>query len=339
MGSHAGYRCIALACAGLALSGIAGRAPGAVSPCSEVLLVTEKGERDPAGVALAAILGRAIDYYVGEERVFEVTSVRAAEMNRWADATNIVICGVVGEGTDVGRYIGAILGDEALARVRSKGSAVFQKDGVPGPGQLTVIMAAVSHPDLMGCVRNQGSEIAEILETGCRERLRAYFADRIDRPLSRRLHDAYGFSIGVPESYEVLAEGGDPPGVQLLCEGPARLLGVSWFEWDREPALADSARLFRVRARYVWDAYDGDVMDSTRVSYRLGRLGAYPAIEMSGYWSSSRSVAGGFYRTFFVYEPGEKLLWTVDLLVFAPGMPKHPLVRELRAIAETFRYD
>jgi hypothetical protein len=339
MRSHPGYRCLALACAALALSGVAGRAPGAVSPCSEVLLATEKGERDPAGLALAAILGRVIDYYVEEEPAFEVTGIRIAELDRRVDATNVVICGVAGKGTDVGRYIRAMLGDDALARVRSERSAVFKKDDLPGPGQLTVVVAAVSDADLLSCIQNRGGEIAEILETGCRERLRGYFADRVDRSLSQRLHDAYGFSVGVPESYKVLAEGGDPPGVQLLCEGPARLLGVSWFEWDREPTLADSARLFRVRAEYVWEAYDGDVMDSTRVSYRRGRLAEYPATEMSGYWSNSRSVAGGFYRTFFVYEPEEKLLWAVDLLVFAPGMPKHPLLRELHAIAETFRYD
>jgi hypothetical protein len=339
MGSHLGYRCRALACAALAFSGIAGRADGAVSPCSEVLLVTEQGERDPAGVALAAILGRLIDYYVGEERAFEVTSVRVAELDRRAGATNVVICGVLGNGTDIGRYVGGVLGGEGLARVRSERSAVFKKDDLPGPGQLTVVVAAVSDRDLMSCVKNRGGEIAEILETGCRERLRGYFADRIDQALSRRLHDAYGFSIGVPDSYKVLAEGGDSPGVQLLCEGPARLLGVSWFEWDREPALADSARLFHARAGYVWDAYDEDLMDSTRVSYRESSLGGYRALEMSGYWSSSRSVAGGFYRTFFVYEPREKLLWAVDLLAFAPGMPKHPLLRELHAIAETFRYD
>jgi hypothetical protein len=339
MGSKAGYRCLALFCAALALGGIVDRAGGAVSSCSEVLLVTERGERDPAGLALAAILGRVIDYYVGGERAFEVSSVRIADLDRRPVATNVVICGVVGTGTETGRHIGTILGDEALARVRSQGSVVYQKDDLPGPGQLTVVVAAVSDPDLVKCVKNRGSEIAEILETGCCRRLRGYLEDRIDRALSRKLHDAYGFSLEVPESYEVLAEGGEPPGVQLLCEGPARLLGVSWLDWDRSPALADSARLFRVRAGYVWDAYDGDAMDSTRVSYRESRLGAYPAVEMSGYWSSSRSVAGGYYRTFFVYEPAEKLLWAVDLLVFAPGMPKHPLLRELRAIAESFRYD
>jgi len=339
MGYNTASRCLAVACAVLALGGIAGGARGAVSSCSEVLLVTEDGERDPAGVALAAALGKPLDYYVGVERAFEVKSVQVADLGRRPDATNVVIGGVVGGGTEIGRYIGAILGEEALGRLRSERSAVYKKEDVPGPGQLTVVVAAASEADLVDCVEKRAEEIVEILESGCRDRLRDYFAGRIDERLSRRLHDTYGFSIEVPESYRVLAEGGDAPGVQLLCDGPARLLGVTWLEWGSAPALADSSRLFAARAKYVWDAYDGDVMDAARVSFRLSHLGGFPAIEMSGYWSSSRSVAGGYYRTFFVYEPGERLVWAVDLLVFAPGMPKHPLLRELHAIAETFRYD
>ena len=31
-------------------------------------------------------------------------------------------------------------------------------------------------------------------------------------------------------------------------------------------------------------------------------------------------------------------MWVVDLLVYAPGLEKHPHFRELHAIAETFSY-
>jgi hypothetical protein len=79
-------------------------------------------------------------------------------------------------------------------------------------------------------------------------------------------------------------------------------------------------------------------MDSTRVAFSLDRLGDLPAVRMEGYWSNSKSLAGGYYKTYFVFEEVERLLWVVDLLVYAPGLPKHPHFRELLAIAETFRY-
>ena len=73
--------------------------------------------------------------------------------------------------------------------------------------------------------------------------------------------------------------------------------------------------------------------------FKNKKLGKYQAIEMSGYWSSSSSIAGGFYRTFFVFEERERLMWAIDLLVFAPGMSKHVYFRELQALAETFNFD
>jgi hypothetical protein len=297
----------------------------AASTCSDVVIVCENGERDAAGRELASRLSRPVDYYIGEERPFDVTIIPASGAGARPDARTVVICGVAAPGTSVGRYIERLLGEQALARVRSE--------------QLTIVVAGATESDLMATVQTRGAEIAGIIERSCIERLRRYFAERVDKALSRRLRETYGFSIDVPESYRLLSENSDPGGVQLLCDGPARLLGVFWIGWPRAPTLADSSRLFDARARYVWGQYDGDVMDSTLVSFRVARLGEYPAIEMSGYWSNSRSVAGGCYITFWVYEERQKLLWAVDLLVFAPGMPKSPLFRELLAIAETFRYE
>jgi hypothetical protein len=139
--------------------------------------------------------------------------------------------------------------------------------------------------------------------------------------------------------YRLLSEKSQPPGIELLRDGPARLLGIYWLDWNRELTLADSTALYDARAKYVWERYDGDVMDSTRVEFKKDRLGEYPAIRMEGYWSNTHALAGGYYKTWFVYEERDRLLWAIDILVFAPGLPKHPHFRELQALAETFRYD
>ena len=89
----------------------------------------------------------------------------------------------------------------------------------------------------------------------------------------------------------------------------------------------------------MYQRYDGDLMDSTRVRFSYDRLGDYPVVRMEGYWSNSRSLAGGYYKTYFVHDKKEGLLWAVDLVVYAPGLPKHPHFRELLALAETFRYN
>ena len=311
----------------------------ATSACSELLLVSEDGAEDPGAQALSSHLTRTIDYYIAEERAFVVTNVRAADVVGLPKAKNVVICGVANLVTDVGDYIASTIGDAAVSEVRRDGAAIFEREGVPRAGQLTIVVTASSMEDLIKIIEARGEEIVEMIEASCRNRLRPGLLDHKNKELTRRLHDTYGFTIEVPRPYRLLSETSEPPGIELLCEAPARLLGIFWTDWDHEPTLEDARSLFAARAVYVGKRYDGDVMDSTRVRYNLARLGVYPALEMSGYWSNSRSVAGGCYETFFVYEPREKILWAIDLLAFAPGVPKHPLFRELRAVGETFRYD
>jgi Domain of unknown function (DUF4837) len=334
-----GFRAPALCALAVVLCGDVRAHVQPTSACSELLLVSEDGARDPAARALSSFLTRGIDYYIAEEQAFAVSNVRAAEVRGVPRAKNIVICGVANVVTDVGSSIASAIGDSAAAEVQRGGRGIFEREDYPRTGQLTMVVTASSMEDLIDLIGTRGDEIVDKIEASCRNRLRPVLLARGNDELTRRLRETYGFTIDVPRSYRLLSENSDPPGIELLCEAPARLLGVFWIDWDHEPALPDARALFRARASYVWKRYDGDVMDSTRVSYTTARLGEYPAVEMSGYWSNSRSLAGGYYETFFVYEKSDRILWAVDLLVFAPGIPKHPLFRELRALGETFRYD
>ncbi len=328
---------VVCACAAI-VCGVVGAGAQPASACSELLLVSEDGGQDPAAQALSSFLTRTIDYYISEERAFVVSNVRAADVVGMPRARNILICGVANLVTDVGSAIASTIGD-AATEVQGGGRGIFEREDFPRTGQLTIVVTASSMESLIEMIGARGQEVVDRIEASCRDRLRPGLLDRRNADLTRRLHDTYGFTIEVPHPYRLLSEGLDPPGIELLCEEPARLVGVFWLDWGHEPTLSDARALYAARAAYVWQRYDGDVMDSTRVTYGTARLGAYPAVEMSGYWSNSRSIAGGCYETFFVYEEREKLLWAVDLLAYAPGVPKHPLFRELRAVGETFRYD
>lgn len=303
---------------------------------SEVMLVSEDGAEDAAARALASRLERPIDYYVEQESPFTVTHVRAAEIVDAPAVKNIVVCGVANPVSSVGRYIVSQLGDVGADKVAAGQASVFKRENTPSAGQFTLIVTAPSGEALAELIASHGDPIVETLESSCRLRLREHLLKYEDKKIARKLLETYGFSVRVPNMYRLLDETSDPPGVELLREGPARLLGVFWIDWDRTPSLADSLTLYRARADYVWKRYDGDVMDSTRVQFADSRLGDYPAVRMSGYWSNSRALAGGYFETYFVYNESSRLLWCIDALAFAPGLPKHVQFRELRALAETF---
>lgn len=306
---------------------------------SDVLLVTEEGLNDPLAAEMERALAKTIDYYVDTDVQFNVKFAQAENIDAVPYIKNIVFCGVADPNSVVGSDIRDMLGAPGMAKVHA-GGHIFKKDDLPTAGQLTMIVTGESVEDIVEAIHDKGDEIRDAIEESCRRRIRHYLLKDHNEALTRRLRQEYGFTIEVPTLYDIQSEASKPPGIEFLRNGPSRSLGIFWADWRTPPSIeTDAGRdaLFRLRADYVRVRYDGDTMDSTRVAFRESRLGKYPAIVMEGYWSNARSVAGGFYRTYFVYSESEDLMWVVDTLVYAPGLPKHPLFRELLAIAETFR--
>jgi hypothetical protein len=306
---------------------------------SEVLLVTDGGEQSEWTGLLAPLFERELDYYIDFEDQYRVTAIEASEMEDFPAFKNIVIGGVLESSTDVGQLIIGLIGDAGVERVRRDGALILKKDDKPAFNQFTLIITASSREALERLLEERGDEFTEILEVSCRQRVRRHLLERRNENLSTELHRKYGFRVQVPFVYRVLSGASNPPGVELIREPPTRILGVFWTDRKDAPTLADEDELFQIRADYVWKRYDKDKMDEDRVVFEPARLGRYDAIRMSGYWYNDEVVMGGYYETYYIFDQNADLLWAIDLLVLAPGKPKHPLVRELRALSETIRFD
>jgi len=326
----------------VALMSIAGCREYGVPPSGsydEVLLVTEDGATDEFTHLLTPILTREHDYVISKESNFEVFPVRAENMEAFPVNKNIVICGPLDESTEVGQRILDLIGGAGAARVSRGEASILKKDDLPAPGQVTIIVTAPDAAKLEKVIEERGDELTEVLEESCRERLRKHLLERPNPELTKELHRKYGFTIDLSYLYLLHSEATDPPGVELIREPPARVLGIYWVDRKKAPTIDDQDELFEIRSNYVWKRYSHDKMDRDKVSFAAVRFGRYDAIRMSGYWYNDDDVAGGYFETYFIFDDDAKLLWAVDLVVFAPGRPKHPLVRELQALAETFHYD
>ena len=306
---------------------------------SEILLVTDEGRKNRCVPQILAWLSVEHDYIIEQEKYFEVSIVKASDLPDLPGTKNILICGVADPLTDAGKLIATFIGEAGLSKVRSGQASLLKKDNMPQPGQLTVILTASSQSALENVIAMRGGELEEIIETSCRERLRRHLLSYQDKEISNYLLKNYGFVIEVPTLYQLMSENLHPPGVELVREAPTRLLGVFWIDLKNQPTLADKQLLFNIRKEYVWQRYDKDAMDSTRVWFSEEPLAGYPAVKMEGYWYNTKATAGGYYVTYFIYQAEQDLLWAVDMLAYAPGFPKHPLFREMLALAETFRYE
>lgn len=305
---------------------------------SELLLVTEEGAGGEWASLLMPILGAERDYITSMEAAFAISHVRASEMPDLPDTKNVVICGVMDSGTYVGSIILSLVGDRSVQRVAEGQANILKKENTPAPGQMTLIVTAPTAEALRDVIRTRGEELPEIVESSSRERLRRHLLSSPNRGLTESLRRKYGFTIEVPTYYRLFSESQTPPGVELLHEPPTRVLGVFWADREEPPSIYRSDELFDLRSAYVWERYDHDKMDRNRVRYTWTRFAGYNALRMSGYWYNDKATAGGYFETYFIHDTDADLLWAVDLLTYAPGRPKHPLVRELLALAETFRH-
>ena len=306
---------------------------------SEVTVIADGGLAGEWATTLVAVLSRRENYFVGTEPRFQVDVISAERVRDPLQTKTVLLCGVIDSGTAVGQRIVDALDDETAARARSGEVNIVRLDDHVLEGQLTVIVTAPTAERLREVLRVRGPGLATLVEESCRERLRANLLRDARPDVSDGWERRFGFRLEVPSLYEPYRDGTGEGGVELHRESPPRVLGVFWTDWPEPPSLEQEGDLFALRATLVAARYDGDQMDRDRTRFDTTTLGDYPAVRMSGYWYNERySAAGGFYETYFVWNAKRKQLWIVDLLVYAPGREKTSLVRELRAVAETFRY-
>lgn len=304
---------------------------------SNVVLVTETGTIEGPSETMVRTLQHEIDFYTRTENQFNVKIVPASRLEAELPAKNMVLFGLVNQGR-IGSYIQRFIGDEAVRSVLAGRASVFKKMDYPVTGQLTLIVTAASADDLERAAVSEGELIRGIIEEENRERLRDFLLRTENVDLGKLLRAKYGFTLRVPMDYTLNQERPDVPGVELINPTPNRMLGVSWRAFDRDEAtLADSTALYRVREDYAFRMYDKDVMRRDLAKFRATKLGPYPAVRMDGYWENSVGDYGGAFVTFFIVDRVKSRLWLVDCVVFAPGADKNEPLRELYAVAETFR--
>jgi len=304
---------------------------------SGIVLVTETGKIEGPAADMVNSLQHELDFYTKNELQFRVRVVPASQFDKEIPAKNMVIFGIVNQGS-LGGIIEQFIGPAGVRSVLEGKYSIFKKMDSPVKGQLTVIVTAVSNDILASVAREQGAVIRNIVEDGNRERIReSMLRQGENAPLERRLRERYGFAFRIPNVYKMDEERPEVPGVSLLNPEPPRVLSVSWHAFGKESvSLADSNELFQLRADVSFKLFDKYVMRRELVKFADTQLGHYRAVRMDGYWESSVEPAGGSFVCFFVADRVKSRIWLIDCLVYAPGQDKNELLREAIAIAETF---
>ena len=87
----------------------------------------------------------------------------------------------------------------------------------------------------------------------------------------------------------------------------------------------------------AWKYWDEDEIVEDALEVTGTAFAGLPAVHLTGTWENKKYVIGGSFTSycFTCQDCGRN--YFIDAAVFAPGLDKLPLMRELEAILVTFR--
>lgn len=312
----------------------------AVGPFSDVYLFTEQGTRGGLLGEFIDTLTHPIQYVFEEENEFDVYLRDQAQFPKNRDRKNILLYVRVDQRGGLLAQVQQLLGKDALERARREGHVVYYKEDVFARDQdVYFLLAGNSEGEQMLLSRMAGA-LRDRLRESTRARLRDYLlSGRENKGGAKYLMQRYGFALRFPAEYHLLQERPELGAIEIHCEAPSRVLGVFWDnDFGGAPTLADSLRLLAFRGDVADSLYGGDYLLAGSYRFSAVEQSGRPAVRLEGVWQNERDMTGGAFVTYFHWDERRHRLLALDLLLYAPGMAKHPYMRELEALGTTFSF-
>jgi hypothetical protein len=317
-----------------------GRAPRlpAAGSYSDVIVFAGAGAPETAAATLRGGLEAPV-LYVGEpEPQFRLTVLPESRLGRERFHKNLVLVACLDGDGAAARLVRRLLRDADETQVRRAGAGRFAFVDPFARHQLVVVLTATTEDELAALLRQAAAGLAGELEASA---VRRYRDELLEDPAAAaraaRLRGTYGFEIRAPASYALSDSlSAWPQSILLARPGPTRLLTVFWLDGVGAEQARSADFVLGLQRDALWRLHGDTLLED---DLRLGPepFGPHAGLAVHGTWQNRDDVAGGPLETHFVHDTVRLRLYGVQLQVFAPGRSKHPLVRELRALAGTFR--
>jgi len=298
---------------------------------SEIVIVTSQRCAEEAA-ALKTILEREM-LTVQYEQAFTVRVTTSGEVKPEEDRKNIVLLEFLDPQTSVSKKILSLAGSDkdAFRQGSMKYKAVHERWA---RGQVVMIVAAPTREGLGETLASDADRIFSFVSAEVQTRLnRALFAAGEQQVVTEGFAADYGWSLRLPLGYEVDQSHASQRVITMLKDQPARMITVYWEEGEWSDRAAIGLERKKMLGWEFWDQYEIveetlDIQDGTF----LGHEGAV----LSGTWENKKYISGGFYVTYCFACEKCRRNYVIDASVFAPGLEKLPLIRELKAVLSTF---
>ncbi|UCE03805.1 MAG: DUF4837 family protein [Candidatus Latescibacterota bacterium] len=302
--------------------------PAATGAYAEIVLAHE----GPSVSILRDTLEASVHYLGQTEPRFRVQAAGFEQLDSLSNHKNLILAVILGDGK-LAQRAKRILRPEHRQRVLESGAGWFHYADVFARGQRVVVLAARSSAALDSLQRSASAQVRETLEQSTIERI-THEIQSLSQRGAMRSRGADGFDIAVPPAWRFAqAQPRWGNAVELVRDAPTRIVTVFWIE-GVDSVQATSPQFLRGLQRDAMWRLHGDRLVESECGFVSPAGGE---AQLHGVWQNERDVGGGPFMTRFVHDPRRGRLYGVQALLFAPGRPKHPFMRELRAMLDTFR--
>jgi hypothetical protein len=298
---------------------------------SEIVILTGP-KANEQGVVLKSILEREV-LTVQYEKAFEVRLVSTGDIRPERNRKNVILLDYLQpEGMITDAVLSLAGADKSAYRDGRRNLKALHDRWAKG--QVVLLIAAPTRQDLEDLLARQADAIFSFVENAVQTRLnRALFYAGEQQAATERLAQEYGWSLRLPDGYEIDETFASQRVVKILKDRPARMVTVYWEgggAWDSAATCVERKRML------AWEFWDQDEIVEDNLSITQGTFTGQESTVLSGTWENKQYTIGGVFATYCFYCEECKRNYCVDAAVFAPGLEKLPAIRELRAILVTF---
>ena len=288
---------------------------------------------------LRAVLERS-SFTPQPELIFTVLQKNTDELRRITRHPNVLILGTLQSEGEMKELVDKLLSAESVERIKNDEAFLFQKKDAWALDQILAVLVSNDVETLKNNIREQSDKIFDVFDTFSEAYThRTIFSQFEQKTLKKDLMRKHGWNVRVPHDYHVAVDSSELRFVWLRRFEPQRWFSIYWEQVD-DPSLLSKEWLLEKRATTIKEYYDGDYVyqDSTiTVREKLVDFNGRYAIRLDGVWQNEKHVMGGPFRMYGFYNESDGRIYMIDLAVYAPGRRKYPFLRQLDAMAHTFK--
>lgn len=272
---------------------------------------------------------------------------RSEQVDQTKKLQSVIVAAELGEDTNTGRFVEALLSEEVKNRVREGQNFAFPLSDRWAYDQWFLILTDTNDVSLANKILDSEDGLVSTIDRVERKRWQEdVFDTKRQVALEDSLWKNHGFSFGIQHDYVWIADTTNFVSFDRPLSDNSRWIWVYWFEDFYRPDLLEKDWINATRDSLMKIYVQGSRSDSyVQTEYRRTissenvEINGHFAVETRGTWRMENDLMGGPFLNYAIYVPEQRRLYLMELGQFAPRYDKRRFVRQFEAIAYTFVTD